>query len=65
MFFQSVFVTGMNLKVLESEKLIIVNPYEKFWSRTLISLKICYIKSPNCRISIYFQNENNKQTNPP
>lgn len=62
LFFQSVFVTGMNLKVLISEKLIIVNPYEQFWSRTLISLKICYIKSPNCRISIYFQNEK-KQTN--
>lgn len=38
--FQSVFVTGMNLEVLKSDKLIIVNAFEKFTSRALISLTV-------------------------
>jgi len=36
--FQSVFVTGMNLKVLKSDKLINVNAYDSLIARTLISL---------------------------
>lgn len=64
--FQSVFVVGMNLRVLKHDKLGIVTAYERFSSRTLISLNhmrpercenVCCIKSPHCRISIYFQNE--------
>lgn len=67
--FQSVFVVGMNLRVLEHDKLVIVTAYERFISRTLISFKymrlercenVCCMKSPNCRMSIYFQNEMQK-----
>lgn len=68
--FQSVFVVVMNLRVLKHDNLVIVTAYERFISRTLISLNymrlercenVCCIMPPNCRISIYFQNEMQKR----
>lgn len=63
--FLCVFMAGMNLRVLKHDELVIVPVYERFISRTLISLSymrlercenVCCIKSPNCEISTYFQN---------
>lgn len=68
--FQSVFLVGMNLSILKHDKLVFVTAYERFISRSLISLNymrrercenVCCIKSPNCRISIYVQNEIQKR----
>lgn len=64
--FQNVFVVGMYLRVLKRGKLIIVTAYDRLIFRTHNYLNymrlekcenVCCIKSPNCRISIYFQNK--------